>query len=402
MNVLLEEARGHNHHLTQLRRQIHKFPEVGRSLPATKQVVVEELYRLGITPKNCGESGVVAEIRGKGEGKVFLLRADMDALPVREETGLGFAAENGCMHACGHDTHVAMLLGAAKLLADHKDDFCGTVKLLFQPAEEILEGAREMLDCGVLENPKVDAAMMIHIISGDEKPVGSLSVFGPGPNYASADWFRIDIQGRGGHGAQPHMAVSPIVIAGSVIAHLQELVAVGVDAGETAVLSIGELHSGNLSNVIPDTAYLAGTIRTFSEEVRAHIKGELAATVPLLAKAKGGDAEVSFTRCTPCVQSDAAVAQSLLRSAQTLVGENAVDMGVLDRDAAHRVTSSEDFAYIARQVPSGLMWLSAGNREAGYVYPAHHPRADFDEDVFFVGAAAYAQSAMDWLNANCK
>ncbi len=399
MDLLLEEAMGQLPYMVEIRRQIHENPEEGMELPKTLALVTQELREMGLRPEPCGKAGVTALIEGEGPGGVFLLRADMDALPVEEETGLAFAAQNGSMHACGHDCHAAMLLGAAKLLQKHKSEFRGTVKLMFQPGEEIMEGAKDMIAAGVLENPKVDAAMMVHINSGFECQNGAAAVFGPGVNYASVDWFRIDIQGLGGHGAQPEKTVSPLPIVAAICGHLQEMIASGVANEESAVLTLGEVHAGKVANVIPDTAYMAGTIRTFNEEVRAQLKKGLERAIPLLAQAKGGSAEVRFGANAPPIVSSARVRGSVLSSIRSLLGEElALDLETAFEGKLNRVSSSEDFAYVAKEVPAAVVWLMAGTPEDGYCYPCHHPKADFDESVFYEGAAVYAQCAMDWLN----
>ena len=401
MSELLTTAKALNDNIVQLRRGIHQNAEVGLHLPHTKELVLKELERLGIKGESCGDSGVVACIQGDKPGKTFLLRADMDALPMGEETGLEFACSNGNMHACGHDCHTAMLLGAAALLVENRDKIQGTVKLLFQPGEEIMEGAKEMVDSGVLANPTVDAAMMIHIVSAFPTPSGVVGVFGGGPSYSSVDWFRIDINGKGAHGATPYLGVSPLTIMAAISNQLQEIISLGIPSSENAVLTVGEMHGGNIANIIPDTAYMTGTIRTFSNTVRKTIKDKMELGIPLVAQSRGGNATVSFGANAPCVNGDAAVSASVLGSGQALLGEQmALNMSTIEGGAYARVSGSEDFAYIAEKVPSAVALLVAGSIQDGYTHPAHHPKADFDESVLYVGSAFYAQSALDWLQNN--
>ncbi len=257
-----EDALALREELITHRRQLHRDPEVGLHLPRTRAYVMEQLRGYGCAPIECGDSGVVALIGGKKPGKVFLLRADMDALPIQEETGLPYASRTpGNMHACGHDTHTAMLLGAAKLLKQHEDEIPGTVKLLFQPGEEILEGAKAMVEAGVLENPRVDAAAMLHVIAGSQVKEGTMGVFGPGAAYASADWFKIEIKGLGGHGAAPNYTRNPLGALCTIHQGIHEIIAEHSAPAENCVMTVGELHGGDTGNIIPDSAYLRGTIR---------------------------------------------------------------------------------------------------------------------------------------------
>lgn len=390
-------------YLLETRRYLHQNPEIGMDLPNTKRFVMSELEKMGLSPVECGAMGVTALIEGDAPGAVFLLRADMDALPMREQTGLPFASQNDNMHACGHDCHVAMLLGAARLLIENKANFRGTVKLAFQPGEEIMAGAKDMVEAGLLDSPHVDAAMMIHIVSGSDAKTGTVSVPGAGISYAFVDWFRIEIQGKGGHGAEPERANNPLNMMTAVASHINEIRNLKLASYEMAAISIGEMHGGTVANVIPDTAYLTGTIRTFAATTSETIRTYLATTVPQLAIAKGGQAEVHFDVSAPGVQSDGAVRDSIVRSAQRLLGEtNVYDLGRDPTGLRSMVSGSEDFAYIAEKVPAGLVWLYAGTPEQGYCYGAHHPKVDFDEAALPLGSGIFAVCAMDWLNAQTE
>lgn len=395
---LLDDARALQDRLIDWRRDIHANPETGMDLPRTQRLVLDALRAMGLAPEACGLAGVICVIEGAHPGKTFLLRADMDALPVREETGLAFASQNGKMHACGHDCHTAMLLGAAQLLAARRDQIHGRVKLMFQPGEETMEGAADMIEAGVLESPAVDAAMMIHILSGSPNPSGTCAVLGEGIGYASVDWFRIDIQGRGGHGASPHGAVSPLVIMADICTHIQSLVPLSISANESAVVSLGEMHGGEIANVIPDTATMAGTIRTFDPKVRQLLKERLSHSVPLIAQAKDGEATVTYSVGAPCVVSDGAVRADVLASVRALLGDAlTLDLEQAGDGEMRRASGSEDFALVAERVPSAVIWLCAGTPEEGYCYPGHHPKVDFDEGALPIGSAIYAACAMDWL-----
>lgn len=401
MNILIEEAKKINRELAENRRYLHRHPELSLSLPVTKKYVIQKLKEYGYEPKEYGESGVVA-IAGKKEGKVFLLRADMDALPIQEETGLPYASEHeGCMHACGHDCHTAMLLGAAKLLKEHEDEIEGTVKLLFQPGEEPLLGAKEMVNAGVLENPSVDAAMMLHVTIGTPIPDGMVGIFGGGPAYASSDWFQISVKGKGGHGATPQLAVDPLAAVCAIYSGIQEIVAEHVNPAENCVMTIGEIHGGNTGNIIPDTAYMRGTIRTFNENTRNTLKDSLVRMVENTAKARRCEAAVDFTNTCGIAECDSQVSEDVLAFTQELLGNQAaVDLRTAFGGALRRVSGSEDFAAISEKVPSSIGLLFIGNKQAGYEYGNHHPRSRFNDDYLYVGAAVYANAAVEWLKKN--
>lgn len=399
MNKILEEAKVMNQELMENRRYLHRYPELSLALPKTKQFVMEKLKEYGYCPLEYGQSGVVAVAGGKKEGKVFLLRGDMDALPIREETELAYASEHeGCMHACGHDCHTAMLLGAAKLLKEHEDEIEGTVKLLFQPGEETLLGAKEMVDAGVLEHPNVDAAMMIHVTIGTPIPDGMVGVFGGEPCYASADWFKVGVMGKGGHGATPQLSIDPLGAVCAIHSGIQEIVAEHVNPAENCVMTIGEIHGGNTGNVIADTAYMRGTIRTFNEQTRETLKDSLTRMAEHIGKSRRCTAEVEFTNSCGVVVCEEGVSEALLKSTQEMLGSDAaVDLRTAFGGALRKVSGSEDFAEISKKVPSAVALLFMGNTKQGYLYGNHHPKSQFNDDFLYVGTATYANMAMEWL-----
>lgn len=398
---ILSRAKELNEEIVSHRRQFHQNPELGHVLPMTKAYIIEKLTEMGYEPKEYGQSGVVVLAGGKKPGKTFLIRADVDALPIREETGLPFASENGCMHACGHDCHGAMMLGAAKILKEMEEELEGTIKILFQPAEEPLTGAQEMVDAGVLEDPKVDAALMLHIASGMPIPTGCVAVFAGGPCYSSADWYRIDVEGKGGHGATPEAAISPIDILNAIYSGMQSIMSLGIPASTQASMTVGEIHSGDTSNIIPATGFMAGTIRTYDEEVRATIKEKLTALAEGVAQAKGGKAVVSFPTSIPAVSCDQKVRTEVLESLREGLGsERVLDLATLFGGKFSRINGSEDFSCISVKVPSAVLTLAAGTPQEGYTYPAHNPRTNFNEDVLYMGTAAYVTAAVDWLKKN--
>ena len=317
------------------------------------------------------------------------LRADMDALPIQEESGLPFASStDGKAHCCGHDLHTAMLLGAAKLLKERESELTGTVKLLFQPGEENMKGAKAMIRQGILESPHVDAAMAIHVNS--VVPTGKLLVF-TGPACASSDLFTIKIKGRGGHGSTPNKTIDPLNVAAHILISLQELQARELKAGETGVLTIGSIQGGDTFNVIPSEAVMKGTIRTYSSEVQELLIRRMKEICDATAMAFRAEAEVIFdpNYAIPLV-SDAQVAADARSYLADLFPQDQI------KDIRKSFPGSEDFAFISEKVPSVFIVLGA-NVVPGTPYGQHHPKVVFHEDCLPIGAAAHAQIAMEWL-----
>ena len=372
------------------RRHLHANPEVGDELPKTVAYVKKRLEAMGYEPQDLAKSGVVALAGGKKSGKTFLLRADMDALPMEEKTGLPFAATNGWCHSCGHDLHTAMLLGAAALLKEMEDELQGTVKLMFQPAEEKLTGARDMVAAGLLENPKVDAAFGMHV--GADQPIG---VFGYNTTYqyASSDSFQIDIQGKGAHGAMPHLGVDPINVACHIHIALQEIVAREVSAYETLVVTVGQVAAGNAVNIIPDTARMLGTIRAYNASVRELAVRRVVEISENVAKAFGATAVTTYTGSAPSMLCDKNVVELMLR---LLKGADMEGAQFNER----KTMGSEDFAFVSDKVPSAFLSLGAANKDPGKRVGFHNPTIEFDEDAMPFGAAIYAAMAKHWLAEN--
>lgn len=399
---LLQETRGNETDILTNRRYLHTHPETGFDTVETIAYVKNELTAMGYEPKECGKAGIVALAGGKKPGKVFLVRADMDALPIQEESDVEFPSENaGKMHACGHDMHTAMLLGAARLLKAHENEIEGTVKLMFQSAEEIFEGSHDMIEAGVLKNPDVDAALMIHVMAGMPMPAGTVIVCDGGISAPGADYFNIQIQGKGCHGSMPNIGVDPINVAAHIITALQELHARELALSDEAVLTIGSIHGGKAANVIPDTVELSGTIRTYDEEVRAAIKSRMTEICQSISTAFRATADVSFGSGCPCLKNDPDLAVCTVSYAQELLGQKALSVGQLNAlsgsKKAPKTAGSEDFAYVSQAVPSIMLALAAGNPEQGYCYPQHHPKVKFDEAALADGSAVYAYTAMRWL-----
>lgn len=391
--ALAPEIRAH-------RRWLHTHPETGFDLKETTPYVRSALEQMGCAVQDCGKAGLVSTI-GTG-GKVFLLRADMDALPIREEADVEFASTNGNMHACGHDMHTAMLLGAAKLLKSHEQELTGTVKLMFQPAEEVFEGGKDMIAGGALENPKVDAAMMIHVAAGMPIPAGTVIVSAPGVSAPAADYFTIQIQGKGCHGSAPWNGVDAITAAAHVLIALQEIQARELDASQEAVLTIGTFHSGNAENVIADSAVLGGTIRTYDEQTRTRLKERMTQIAGSIAAAFRAQAEVHFGSGCPTLVNDNTLCHCVSGYLKDLLGpQGAFTTAELNPGGKPiRGGGSEDVAYVSHAVPSLMLALAAGEPDKRYPFTQHHPRVKFDETVLPTGSAVFAYTAMRYLAEN--
>ncbi|HWV24781.1 MAG TPA: amidohydrolase [Thermomicrobiales bacterium] len=377
------------------RRHLHQHPELAFEEHETAKFVVERLEQLGVEDikTGVGRTGVTGLIRGrKGDGKVVMLRADMDALPILEENDVDYKSEvDGKMHACGHDAHTAMLLGVARILMDRRDEFKGTVKLLFQPAEEVPPGgAIEMIRDGALEDPHVDACIGQHVASSI--PSGVIAVRS-GPDSAGSDRFRAVIQGKGGHAARPQVAVDPVVVAAHVIVALQSLVSRETDPMEAAVLSTTAVLAGEAFNVIPDTAELRGTVRTLSPEVREHMHKRVPEVIEGVAKALGAEAKVEYRLGYPSLQNDEAMARLTREAAIEAVGEENVIEGELGM-------GGEDFSYFSLERPSCFFHTGTRNEDRGIVWGHHHPKFDTEEEGFVNGMATMATAAMKYLNEN--
>ena len=394
----LKEAKAMEQELTANRRWLHSHGEVAFDLTQTKAYVRAKLEKMGCSPADCGKSGLVVTVGGRKPGKVFLLRADMDALPIPEESGEEFACKNGAMHACGHDLHTAILLGAAKLLKAHEEEIPGTVKLMFQPAEEIFEGAKDMIACGVLENPKPDAALMLHVTAAIPMPAGMFIVCAPGVSAPAADYFTIRVQGKGCHGSAPQNGIDALTAASHILLALQEIHARELAPSEEAVLTIGTFHGGTASNVIADSAELGGTIRTYDEKVRSYLKDRMTVIAESVAKAYRATATVEFGSGCPTLVNDKDLASQVRTSLSGLLGQRMV------LDAASlggmRGGGSEDFAYVSHEIVALMLALAAGEPDKGYAFPQHHPKVKFDESVLPIGAAAFAHAATEWLKNN--
>ena len=399
---ILEEAEHLQAAIISNRRYLHCHAETGFGLKDTLAFVTQALADMGYEPVTCGKAGLVALAGGKKPGKVFLIRADMDALPIKEEAEVEFPSSNGNMHACGHDMHTAMLLGAARLLKDHEDEIEGTVKLMFQPAEEIFEGSNDMIEAGLLENPAVDGALMIHVTAGMPFEPGTVIVAAPGVSAPAADYFEIKVQGTGRHGSMPNTGIDPLNAAAHILIALQEIHARELAMDDRAVLTFGTMNAGTAPNVIPDLVAMGGSIRTFDEDTRSFIKERIVQGAEGIATAFRAEANVTFGSGCPTLVNDKDLSLCAGTYVKELLGEgktfSASELSAMGGGQKRsKAAGSEDFAYVSQKVPSIMLALAAGQPEKGHIYPQHHPMVTFDEDALASGSAVYAYTAMRWL-----
>lgn len=390
-DVTLDEARRFLPDAVALRRSLHTRPEIGLHLPTTQRRVLEALDGLGLKVRTGRRlSSVTATLDGRREGPVVLLRADMDALPLSEATGLAFASRvPDAMHACGHDAHMAMLVGAARLLAERRDELAGRVVFMFQPGEEGHHGAHHMIDEGLLstDGRAVDAAFALHVMPG--LPSGTLWLR-PGPQMAASDKLRIVVRGRGGHASSPHTACDPVPVACEVVLALQTAVTRTIDIADPAVVTVSSLAAGSLPGIIPETVELAGTLRTLSRETRVRVHEMVERIATGVAVTHGATAEVSIRPGYPVTRNDPAFTEFVVRTAARVLGPEQVQ--VLPAPAM----TAEDFSYVLRAVPGALAFLGAcpPGLDPGQAPALHSDRADIDEDALAAGIACHAAVAL--------
>ena len=383
MNKILEQAQNIKNDIVEYRRTIHENPEVGDTLPKTKAYVINKLREFGYEPTEICESGIVATIEGPKPGKTFLLRADMDALPMEETPNCEFAAKNGAMHSCGHDMHTAMLLGAAKLLKQNQDQIEGTVKLVFQPDEEGFTGAKKMIEAGVLDD--VDVASCMHMMLDYD---ASNYACAPGFFSSSCDGFKITVNGKGCHGAMPHLGIDPINVGMSICTAFQQLVSRETPPKETASLTFGQFSGGNTPNIVPDKVVIQGTLRTYNAELRAKLVNRMQTIVKSAGEMYGTTVEYEVLSDVPSIY----VNPEMLEEVKTYLSE--IEGLTLANDN-FRITPSDDMAFISEKVPTVYLLLQA--RVKDNPYPHHNPKVLFDESAMTWGAAMHAQCAFEWL-----
>ena len=380
MNVQ-EVAAQYGEYLIEKRRYFHQHPEYH-----TSKAIKEALDEIGVSWRPCGlETGVLVTIQGAKPGKTILLRGDMDALTVQETTGAPYASKNeGIMHACGHDCHIAMLLTATRILHDMKEELCGTVKLAFQPAEEVALGAKSMVEQGALDG--VDACFAIHVWTDVKSGMVSLEA---GPRMASADEFHITVKGKGCHGAQPERGVDAAVVTAAIINNLQSVISREISPMDPAVVTVGTIQAGTRWNVVAENSYMTGTTRCFSNEVWETFEERMERVIKGTAEAYRAEAELEYLRIVPPTVNDEAVVSIAQKSAVAVLGENCLASNPA-------TTGGEDFSYFMQRVPGAIALLGTGNEACGAVWPNHSGNFCVDEAQLLKGAMLYAQVAMDF------
>jgi amidohydrolase len=389
MTDYLDEAQALFEYTRTLRRDFHQHPELGFQEIRTANIVAKELAGLGLEVKTgVGQTGVVGLLEGQSPGGVVLLRFDMDALPIVEENETDYASINqGVMHACGHDGHTAIGLTVARLLNNHRNELAGTVKLVFQPAEEGLGGAEAMMADGVLQEPKPDVTLSLHV--WNEKPVGWVGIV-PGPVMAAADTFHVKITGKGGHGAVPNLVHDPILAASQVVNALQTIVSRNVSPLKSAVVSVGAIHGGEAFNVIPSTVEMKGTLRTFEAQLRDRVIERFHQVVENVCQAFDCQAEIEIKSITPALVNDPHVTSRVQRVASSLLPADQLDFQTT-------TMGSEDMAFMQEQIPGCYFFIGSANKEKHLDAAHHHPRFDFDEIILPKAVALMAASAVEFL-----
>lgn len=379
-SVFKEEAKALESRLVAMRRELHEHPELSNEEFETTRRIRSWLTEVGVPMVDLHlPTGVLAEVKGAHPGPTIMLRADIDALPVHEETGLPFASTvAGKMHACGHDFHTTSMIGAAKLLQDHAQELHGTVRILFQPAEEQAVGARAVIEAGALKG--VSAVFGMH--NKPELPVGTVGIR-TGPLMASVDRFEIEVIGKGGHAGIPEAAVDPVVVSSAIVNALQSLVSRNVSPHHNAVVSVCKLQAGSSWNVIPDTAALEGTVRTFQAEARERIPGLMKRVVEHVAEGYGAKVKFNWFSMLPAVNNDSAMVEIMQAAAQ------AQGLEIVE---AVSTMGGEDFALYQEQIPGCFIWMGTGGTEQW-----HHPRFTLNEDAISISAALFAETAVQAL-----
>ena len=380
MNEFVNRAKELYPEMVENRRYIHKNAEVGMDLPKTTAFVRDKLECCGYQVKDCG-GGLTCTV-GTGS-PVLLLRADMDALPQNEVSGEPFSCTTGACHSCGHDTHAAMLLAVAKMLKEKEADLKGTVKFMFEAGEEVLEGATAMIEDGILENPKVDAAMAMHCAG---LPTGTLRAFTGAMRGARE--FTVKIHGKASHGAAPHRGVSSLSVAANIVVQIQQMIAMETDSEEVSILTFGAFHAGDAPNINPEEAVLRGTMRAYNMNHLSFMQERFETLVTTIAKAYRAEAEISYGGVVP-FENDAALVREMFSYMQE-VSDRCILLEENDK-------GTDDFAFVSQKVPTMQFNLGTGCEEEGYVYAGHDPRSTLNEEGMITGAACFAHCAVKWL-----
>ena len=381
-----ELAKKYKEQIIAWRREFHENPELSWEEVRTGERVREELIRMNIVVKGVAKTGILGILKGDKPGKTVALRADMDALPIKEENNVPYKSKNeGVMHACGHDGHTAMLLGAAQILSKMKNEIKGTVIFIFQPAEEKIQGALEMIKEGAIEG--VDAILGIHLWA--DLVTGEVSLES-GPRMASADMFKITIKGKGGHGSMPNQGVDAIVAASAIVIGLQSIVSREISPLDTAVVTIGKFHGGERFNVLCDEVLMEGTTRCFNPQVRDKFPVMMERIIKETAKAYRAEGELEYILGNPPVINNSQISKIASQAVINNFGEGSVIK-------LEKITGGEDFAFYAQEVPGVMALVGARNESKGAMYPHHHKKFNIDEDALIIGTTLYSQFALDFL-----
>lgn len=385
--MIQKYAKKYKDYITKMRREFHEYPEPSFQEFKTSQKIQDELNKMRVTYKVVAGTGVVATIGNKKEGKTVILRADIDGLQVNECTNLEYSSKNpGVMHACGHDGHAAMLLGAARILKDLENEINGTVKLYFQPAEEIAQGALKMIEEEPIDT--ADSCFAIHLWS--DLPCGKVSVES-GPRMASADIFKIVLEGKGGHGSLPHQTIDSVVVGSSLVMNLQPIVSREISPLESAVVTIGSFSAGTRFNVIANQAILEGTTRCFNPQIRNEFKNILERVIKGTCDTYRAKGKLEYTYGTsPCIN-DESCSKIAEDSVKKLLG----DSGLIKME---KLTGGEDFCFFLEKIPGVLAFVGSRNSEKMADFPHHHEKFNIDEDSLEIGTSLYVQYALDFLN----
>lgn len=386
-NSFLDEAQALQETLVAIRRDLHQHPELGFQEHRTSGIVAKQLAELGYEVQTgVGQTGVVGLIGGKEDnGRTVLLRFDMDALPIEEANDVPYRSQTpGVMHACGHDGHVAIGLGVARLLARRRDDLPGTIKLMFQPAEEGLGGAKAMIEDGVLKGPDVNVALGLHVSS--QVPLGR-AAFRSGPMMAASDRLDVTVRGKGGHAAHPDGTVDAVLVASQLVVALQTIVSRNLNPDASGVVTVGALHAGDAANVIAETATLRGSIRSFDPEVRKLLHQRIREIAAGVAQSFGATIDVTITLGVDATVNAPAPTELVHEVAKEVFGDERID-------PTFRTMGSEDFSAVLAAVPGNFFFLGARNDERNLNFPHHNPRFDFDEACMPQGVAVLCEAAV--------
>ncbi len=382
-------TKNYKDYIIEKRRYFHMNPEPSFNEYNTSKVIQDELKKLEIPFEIFAKTGIIATIKGANPGKTVLLRADMDALEVCEKNNVSYKSQKeGLMHACGHDGHIAMLLGAAHVLNEIKNELSGEIKLFFQPAEETAQGAKAVIEESKITE-SIDAAFAIHLWQG--VPVGKISLES-GARMAAADLFSIKVKGKSGHGSMPHETIDAVVVASAIVMNLQHLVSRNTNPLDTLVVTVGKLTAGTRNNIIAGDAFLEGTIRSFSDEVWKKVPEQIERVVKNTAAAYGAEVEINLVRATPPLVNNQDISNILKTSAEKLYGKEVITK-------YEKTPGGEDFAYFTQVVPGALAFVGIRNDEKGINSPHHNETFDMDEEALEMGANLYVQFAIDFLNS---